>query len=273
MSARAAVAPIVLTALLLVATAGGSSPAAHPDLEPYSLDLLASAHPTSAEPTVSDAAFDRVQARGREIETDTAAVTSATCDGCAGEGTALHVVYVPRARQARLDNVANAWTQDCQGCTGTALSVQVVVLRGRPALVANNRALSLTAACTSCRTSALAFQVVLVADRARPLSAEAVAELQGWFDEQAAALRASVIGPEPEPTPVPETTSPDPTTLPSPSPTGSGDGAATPGPQPSEPRLARRARRDAVSALGVLEQLLAADLAAEVVSADVDVSR
>lgn len=278
MSRRAAVAPIVLAAVLLVATAGGSSPAAHPDPEARTLDLLASAHPTAAEPTVTDVAFDRVQARGREteVEVDTAALTSTTCPGCVGESTALHIVHVARARQARLDNVANAWTQECQGCTSTALSVQVVVLRGRPDLAANNRALSLTAACTSCRTSALAFQVVLVADRARPLSAEAVAELQVWFDEQAAALRASVVGPDP--TVVPETASPDPTVLPSPSPTGPNDGTETTGPQPTEPqptepRPARRARRDAVSALGVLEQFLAADLGAEVVSADVDVSR
>ena len=58
------------------------------------------------------------------------ATTSADCDGCVGESTALQVVYAPRATQARLDNTAIAWTQACEGCTGTALSVQVVVLPG-----------------------------------------------------------------------------------------------------------------------------------------------
>lgn len=273
MTARRAVVPIVLAALLLVAAAGGSSPAAHPDPELRTLDLIASAHPTSAEPALVDVAFDRVQAREREIKADTAALTSTTCHGCAGESTALHVVYVPRARQARLDNVATAWAQECEGCTSTALSVQVVVLRGRPGLAPNNRALSLTAACTSCRTSALAFQVVLVADRAMPLGEDSVAELRAWFDEQAAGLRASVADPEPEPTLVPETTSLDPTALPSPSPAGPTDGADATGPQPPEPFPARRARRDAVSALVELRQFLAADLGAEILSADVKVSR
>lgn len=272
MRTRAA-APLLLAAAILVSVGGGSAPAARTEPGPGSFDLTASAHATSAEPSVTDVAFDHLRARTREIKTDAAALASATCDGCAAESAALQVVYLSRARQARLDNVANAWTQECQGCTGTALSVQVVVLRGHPVLAANNRALSLTAACASCRTSALAFQVVLVADRATALSDEAVAELRAWFDEQSAALRASVAGPAPEPTLVPETTSPEPTALPSPSPTGPNDGTETTGPQPTEPRLARKARRDAVSALGTLEQLLVADLAAEVVSADVDVSR
>lgn len=261
MISRAAVAPLVVSALLLVATAGGSSPAAHPDPEPRALDLLASAHPTSAEPTVSDVAFDHVRARGRAVQADTAALTSTTCEGCAGESSALHVVYVPRGREARLDNVANAWVQECQWCTSAALSVQVVVLRGRPVAVPNNRAVSLTAACFSCRTSALAFQVVLVADHATALSDEAVAELQAWFDEQVAVVRSMVAFPagetQPEPQPEPEPT----------------DGTTTPGPLPGEPRTARRVRRDAVSALGELEQLLVTDLDAETLSADIEVSR
>ena len=267
MNPRAAVAPIVLTALLLVATAGGSSPAAHPGVEPRSLDLLASAHPTSAEPAVSDVAFDHVRARGHAVGADAAALTSTTCDGCVGESSALQVVYVPRAQEARLDNVANAWAQDCRGCTSTALSVQVVVLRGRPVAVPNNRALSLTAACTSCRTTALAFQVVLVADRATALSDQALAELRAWFDEQAAVLRASVILPPSEVVPEAQVT---PEATPSPTPT---DGTTSSDPLPTEPRPARRVRRDAVSALGELQQLLAADLDAETLSADLEVGR
>lgn len=251
MNIRSAVAPLALTSLLLVAAVGGSAPAAHRDPEPRSLDLLASAHPTSAEPAVSEVAFDAVRAQGREIAADTAALTSTTCDRCTGESSALHVVYVPRGHEVRLDNVATAWAQGCQGCTSTALSVQVVVLRGRPVAVPNNRALALNAACDGCRTSALAFQVVLIADRATPLSADALAELRAWFDEQSALLRASVISPDPaaEPTLVPET------------------------PSPTEPRAAPRAKRDPTFALGELEQLLVSDLDAETLSADIEVSR
>lgn len=268
MISRAGVAPVVLTALLLVATASGSSPAARHDPEPPSLDLLTSAHPTSSQPTVSDVAFDNVRARGAAIEADAAALTSTTCDGCAGESSTLQVVYVPRAGEARVDNVANAWAQECRGCTSTALSVQVVVLRGRPVAVPNNRALSLTAACTSCRTSALAFQVVLVSDRATALTGSAVAELQAWFDEQVAVLRASVAPPPSEAVPEAQAT-PEAT----PSPTTPTDGTTSSDPLPTEPRTARRVRRDAVSALGELEQLLVSDLGAQTLSADIEVSR
>ena len=67
----------------------------------------------------------------------------------------------------------------------------------------------------------MAFQVVVVADRARRLSRESLAGLKSWFDEQAAALRASVALPDPEPSPTPDPTSPtSPTTSPTASPTG-----------------------------------------------------
>lgn len=268
MTARAAAAPLALAAVLLVAAAGGSSPA-HPDPAPTTFDLLASAHPTAAEPAMSDAQFDAVRARGREVKADSAALTSTTCAGCVGESTALHVIHVPRAHRARLDNVATAWAQECQECTSTALSVQVVVLRGHPTVVPNNRALSLTAACAGCRTSALAFQVVLVADRAAPLSDAAVAELQVWFDEQAAALRASVGAPPEQPAPAPQET-------PSQTPTPTDTGSPAPSPSTGEPRPVRPTRlvrRDAVSALDELSNLLAGDLDAVTVAADVELSR
>lgn len=275
MNRRAAVAPIVAGALVLVAVVGGSSPAADTTSETRTLDLLASAHPSGTEPSVTDTAYAVTRARGPAVEADTAALTSTTCDACVGESTALHVVYVPWARRAGLDNVATAWAQECQGCTSTALSVQVVVLRGRPTAVPNNRALSLTAGCTGCRTSALAFQVVLVADRAAPLSPDELAGLRAWFDEQAAALRTSVAAPLPDPTPspeptptlTPETTTPTDHTVPSPSPTRP---TSTARPATRDPQ---RLRRDAVSALDELEALLTAALPAVVASAEVEVSR
>lgn len=275
MSPRSAVVPVVVAALVLVASIGGSSPAAHPGPTQGTLDLLASAHPTAVEPVVADAAHDVVRARGRDVEADTAALTSTTCDGCTGEGTALHVVYLSRPQRADLDNVATAWAQECTGCTSTALSVQVVVVRGAPTLAPNNRALSLTAACQGCRTSALAFQVVLAADRATPLSADALGELRAWFDEQAAALRASVVvAPPPSPTPTPTpspTPSQEPTVTPTPYALPSGDVTTAPPPPLARPTGARKLRRDAMGALGVLEQLLSDDLDAETLSADVEV--
>ncbi|PKH37968.1 hypothetical protein SAMN05192575_1011054 [Nocardioides alpinus] len=276
MKRRTAVAPIVAGALVLVAVLGGASPAAHPDPWARTLDLVASAHPTSAEPSVSDTAYAAVRVRGPAVEADTAALTSTTCDGCVGESTALHVVYVPRARRAGLDNVATAWAQECQGCTSTALSVQVVVLAGRPEAVPNNRALSLTAACDGCRTSALAFQVVLVADRAAPLGAEELAGLRAWVDEQAALLRASVAAPLPDPPTTEATPTPTPTETPTETPSVT---VPSPSPAPSTSagrpvlRDPQRLRRDAVSAIDELEALLTAALPAVVASADVDVSR
>jgi hypothetical protein len=196
-------------------------------------------------------------------------------------------VYAARARRARLDNVADAWAQGCTRCASTALSVQVVVLRGRPDAVPNNRAVALNAACDTCRASALAFQVVLVSDDATPLREAEMADLRRWFDEQAAALRASVVMPEPlsptltaSPAAEPTTSaSPDPTASPTGTPTGTPTPYAVPSsapttlpPAPLE-RSARAARRDAASALEGLTALLADALDAEPVSADVEVGR
>ena len=131
------VAPyVVVVAVLLVASLESASPGAHPDPDPRNLDLLASAQPTTAQPVVSDAAFDELKTRDWDVKADAAATTSADCDGCIGESTALQIVYASRAGLARLDNSAVAWTQTCQGCTGAALSVQVVVLSGRSEVAA-----------------------------------------------------------------------------------------------------------------------------------------
>ncbi len=285
MNPRRVLVPVVAAAVAVVAVAvaGGSSPAAHPGKpgrpgSPTAVDLLSSAHPTGAAPAAVDRAFDaRAWAGGLEISADTAALTSTTCDGCAGESTSLQVVYANRARRALLDNVATAWAQGCAGCTGTALSVQVVVLRGRPTAVPNNRALSVTAACDTCRTSALAFQVVLVSEDAQPMGAAELAGLRAWFDEQAAVVRASVTGPLPEPTPAPEPTpTPAPTTTPTTTPT-TVPTSATPTKAPEDPGPgkppSRKLRRDATSALADLEALLTDALDADAVAADVEIGR
>jgi hypothetical protein len=215
---------------------------------------------------VSDAAFDKLVTSNWDIKADAAATTSAGCDSCVGESTALQVIYATRAGQARLDNSAIAWTQDCKECTGTALSVQVVVLPDRSKAVPNNRALAVTAACTSCQVASLAFQVVVVADPGRRLSRESLAGLTSWFDAQAAALRASVAVPVPEPSPGPD---PGPTA----SPTEPTDGTSTPS-DPTDPLgrpyAGRRAKRVSTDALAELEGLVTAGLDAEAVLADVD---
>ena len=148
MRLRSAAPCVVIAAVLLVAGVEYSAPGAHPDPDPHDLDLLASAQPTTDQPVVSDAAFDDLKTRDGDVKADAAATTSADCDGCVGESTALQIVYASRASNARLDNSAIAWTQACQGCTGAALSVQVVVLPGWSAARPNNRAMAVTAACT-----------------------------------------------------------------------------------------------------------------------------
>jgi hypothetical protein len=180
-----------LLAAVLVGTAASTSgaPAAHPD-PLRDLDLAASANPSAAEPVVADDAFasDAVSRR-RTVKSDVTATGSAICDLCDAASTALQVLYVSRAREARLDNTAAAWTQGCKECTATALSVQVVVLWGAPAIVPNNRALAVNADCTSCLVDSAAFQLVVSSRYDERLSRKSLAALREWVANQAAALR------------------------------------------------------------------------------------
>lgn len=268
MRLRSAAPCVVIAAVLIVGGVEYASPGAYPDPDPRNLDLLASAQPTAAKMVDSDAAFDELKTRDWDIKADVAATTSAVCDGCVGESTALQIVYASRANQARLDNSAIAWTQACQGCTSTALSVQVVVLPGRAEARANNRAMAVTAACTGCRTASAAFQVVVVGAGDRRLSRESLAGLKSWFDEQAAALRASVALPSPEPSP-----SPDPTASPATEPTDGTSATTAPTDPLGRPYVGRRAKRVSTEALAELEGLVTAGLDAEAIRADVDLGR
>ncbi|WP_107774031.1 hypothetical protein [Nocardioides sediminis] len=275
---RNSAAYVALAGVLLAGGAGTTSGPARKSAPGRVLDLTASAHPSSARPAVSDRAFAEGATREREVDADASGTSSATCDGCAAESATLQVLYVQRAGTARLDNAAVAWTQACTGCTATSLSVQVVVVRGGPALVPNNRALALNAGCTSCRTTAVAYQVVVAADRARRLSAESLAELRAWFDDQAAQVRASVAAPPPDPAAPP---APDPTSAPAPGPTEpTASPTASPAPDPApQPQSRRPRRRDAASeqraaaaALDTLTGLVAQDLSAVAVSSDVELT-
>ena len=95
MTPATALAPVVAGAFVLVALLGGSSPAAEHGQDPTTPDLLSSAHPTPARTTVRDTAYAAAEVRRTLVETDTAALTSSTCDGCVGESTTLHVLYAP----------------------------------------------------------------------------------------------------------------------------------------------------------------------------------
>jgi hypothetical protein len=267
MRLRSAGPCVVIAAALLVAGLQYASPGADNDPEARDLDLLASAQPTTAQPAFDDVAVGDVATRARDVKADAAATTSADCDGCFGISAALQVVYASRARQARLDNSAVAWTQGCDGCTAAALSAQVVVLPSWSQALPNNRAMAVTAACTGCRAASVAFQVVVVADRGRRLSRASLADMRSWFDEQIDALRATVTGPLPEPT-----TGPDPT----PSPTEPTGGTSTT-PEPKQtlghPYAGRRAQRVSTEALAELESLVTSGLDAQPVLADVHLAR
>ncbi len=286
---RRSVAAYVVLGGVLLATVGPTSGAAHPERDRRALDTTSSAHPSSVRPSVRDDAFAEGATRDREVEADATGTSSATCDGCAAESTTLQVLYVSRARAARLDNAAVAWTQSCRECTATSLSVQVVVLRGRPTVVPNNRALALNAACAACRTASAAFQLVVVADGADRLSEQSLTELRTWFDDQAALLRASVVAPAdgptpPGPTPTAPTTAPttapppEPTSAPTPAPTS--ESTALPPAETATTRPRGSRRRDtagdqqvAASALAELTGLVTTDLSAEKVSSDVVLTR
>ena len=176
--------------LTLVSGSASATARRHDTSERKDLDLTASAQPSSALATTADTASDITWSSRREVKADTVATSTATCDGCTGDSTALQVLYLPRATQADLDNSAVAWATQCLDCGATALSVQVVVLRGGSTLVPNNRAMAVNAACERCGSAAAAFQLVVVAPRVHRLPSESLAQLQSWFDQQAAALRA-----------------------------------------------------------------------------------
>jgi hypothetical protein len=177
---------IAAIAALLVGSVGPSS-VAHRNAWPRNVDLTASAHPGPAGATVTDEAFNRRSAGGWQVKADTTAVSSSTCDGCAGAAQSLQILYVPYARDVTLDNAAIAWSQ-CRDCRAGALSVQVVVVRAGSPITANNRASAANVACEGCTTAAAAYQLVVVGKRFERLSPWAVRELRAWVDEQAQAL-------------------------------------------------------------------------------------
>lgn len=184
-------------AVLLVSGAADASPrgSGGPGGERRDLDVVASAQPSDQRREDRDVVVAEVLVRDGAVKADAVATATTACHDCRGDSAVLQVLYVPGPASARFDNVASAWTQDCWDCTATALAVQVVVIgpgtRARP----TNRALAVGDACATCRTATAAFQVVVQVDAVGRLPDPVLAEVTTWFDEQAGALRASVLAP------------------------------------------------------------------------------
>lgn len=224
---------LLVGAVLLAGTVGSGPQRADQQRD---LDLVASAQPSDLHPDQRDAVFAESVVGTADVRADLVATTSTTCHGCAGESSGLQVLYLTRAEQAQLDNIATAWTQNCWDCSATALAVQVVVVPGRPGAQPANRSFSVTDTCATCRTAAAAFQVVVSLDPVTRFPEQTLAELRTWFAEQEAALRAAVAA-------------------------------------PPLPRAARRAARAASDAVTELRRLATVGPGSRVWSARADVSR
>ena len=124
--------------------------------------------------------FER--ARGKRVQADAVASSSATCDGCAGTAAAVQVIYVNKARKGTADNLANAWSS-CSNCRSTSVSVQVVVVRPGATLTVQNRAFAVNAACSGCTASAVAIQFVVVTSKQQMFSRQGRQQLETLANE------------------------------------------------------------------------------------------
>lgn len=140
-------------------------------------DLVASANPGTPGSSDTDrtAMFER--ARGKRVQADAVASSSATCDGCRGTAVAVQVIYVNKAKKGTADNLANAWSS-CSDCRSTSVSVQVVVVRPSTTLTVRNRAFAVNAACSGCTASAVAVQFVVVTSKHHAFSRKGRQQLE-----------------------------------------------------------------------------------------------
>jgi hypothetical protein len=145
-------------------------------------DLVASANPgvTGSTDTDRTAMFER--ARGKRVQADAVASSSATCDGCAGTAAAVQVIYVNKAKKGTADNLANAWSS-CSNCRSASVSVQVVVVRPGATLTVQNRAFAVNAACSGCTASAVAIQFVVVTSKHQMFSSKGRQQLEALANE------------------------------------------------------------------------------------------
>ncbi len=166
----------VMAALVLV------QPASQADGDHSRAQLVASAQASSGMPSASESltAWDKV---GRAGRVTTTATSSATCDGCEADASAVHVVRTIGGGGTSADNVAVAWANSCTSCTASAVAVQVVLVAGSRPIVANNRSLAVNAACVACTSNATAVQFILVGGKRSELSDAAQALLRQLVGE------------------------------------------------------------------------------------------
>jgi hypothetical protein len=174
-----------LALVLAVAAAAQSTPGFH---DSGRLDLVSSAEPTDAAPSVTDRAFDVAFSSRNQVKANAVSTTSVLCDGCHGDARGIQIVFLDRPRRAEVDNVATAWSS-CTGCDGSAVSVQIVFMRHGGDLIANNRSLAVNAACDTCATRAAAYQIVLVLPGRQAVPGAFRQQVKQWAARQAATLR------------------------------------------------------------------------------------
>jgi len=152
----------VVAVLTVVLTTASSAATSWWGRRAGQLDLVTSAQPARATPTVDDEASRLVWVPRDEVKTDAVATASVECAGCHGDARTVQVVDARSSAALRADNVATAWSR-CTDCGATAVSVQLVVAARSTEVTANNRALAVNAACSRCGTAAAAYQLVVVA--------------------------------------------------------------------------------------------------------------
>lgn len=188
----AGVIALATTTVLASVAAGipaGSGRSPGHDDRSRSLDTVASAIPTPADPTATDTAEAAMHTAKAGSKAVASAVATSNCDGCDASATTFQVVYLDGRGDAAADNTAAAWSS-CTGCRASAVSVQLVVARRAEALTVNNRALALNVACTGCVTSAAAIQFVIAGGSRRELSEQA----RALIDEIRAELADRLAG-------------------------------------------------------------------------------
>jgi len=178
----------VVGTTLLAGASGAVAPA--PAALPSRSDVVSSAHPTAADPTVRQETVRTAGILGLRPRVNAVATTSATCAGCRGDAVAVQVVEVMGGWRVAADNVATAWAR-CRGCTADAVSVQLVLLHRSGGLTTNNRALAVTGDCRRCSAGAAAYQIVLDATGAPANLDRLRDEVAAWAAQQPGATETA----------------------------------------------------------------------------------
>lgn len=180
-------ATILAASLVLAATGGGSMLTQRRGSD---FDLVASANPAAPGSADTDRSAMYERGRGKRIQADAVASSSAGCNGCTGTATAVQLISFGKARKATADNMATA-SSSCANCRATSVSVQVIVIRPGTNVTARNRALAVNAACKGCSTAAVAVQLIVVTKQRDALSRSARKQLEAFAAQLEADLNAT----------------------------------------------------------------------------------